>query len=242
MQARRSRNWMALLRPTDRAPRFRDAGESGPPGAWRRGWGAIPGAGRFGLPAAPGRQGLPKGFPGRAALPATRGLRGRERGCLLGDRRDLLRVPLAAQARLGAEAGEARAAPGRQARSSAACGSSRRPRPGRGEPSARRRPGRVPRPGSHGCDFRGLAKEAKDGGRAERSPWAGEPTGGAGYAAWRGSAGSGRVQAMAAGLLELRLCRAIRLTLFLTQGGCVSHAASWANREALPACDTYLTA
>ena len=68
MQARRSRNRMALLRPTGWAPRFRDAGESGPPGAWRRGWEAIPGSGRFGLPAAPGRQGLPKGFPGRAGL------------------------------------------------------------------------------------------------------------------------------------------------------------------------------
>lgn len=68
IQARRSRNWRALLRPTGGAPRFRDEGESGPPGAWRRGWGAISGAGRFGLPAATGRQGLPKGFPGRAVL------------------------------------------------------------------------------------------------------------------------------------------------------------------------------
>ena len=45
-----------------------------------------------------------------------------------------------------------------------------------------------------------------------------------------------------AGLLEFRLCRAIRLTLFLPQDGSVSHARSWANREALPACDTYLLA
>ena len=40
-------------------------------------------------------------------------------------------------------------------------------------------------------------------------------------------------------LLDFRLCRAIWLTLLLTQGGSVSHARSWANREALPACDTY---
>ena len=43
-------------------------------------------------------------------------------------------------------------------------------------------------------------------------------------------------------LLEFGLCRAIWLTLFLTQGGSVFHAHSWANREALPACDIYLTA
>ena len=43
-------------------------------------------------------------------------------------------------------------------------------------------------------------------------------------------------------LLDFRLCRVIWLTLFLTQGGSVSHARSWANREALPACGTYLTA
>ena len=110
-----------------------------------------------------------------------RGVRVAEKGGgLLGDRRDLPRVPLAAHARLGAEAEEAGAAPGGQACSRAACGSSRRPRPGRVEPSARRRPGRVPRQGSHGCAFRGLAKEAKDGGRAERLPRAGEPTGGGG--------------------------------------------------------------
>ena len=49
--------------------------------------------------------------------------------------------------------------------------------------------------------------------------------------------------ALAAGqVLEFRLCRAIRLPWFLTPGGSVSHARSWANREALPACDTYLTA
>ena len=39
--------------------------------------------------------------------------------------------------------------------------------------------------------------------------------------------------------MEFRLCRAIRLRLVLPQGGSVSHARSWANREALPACDTY---
>ena len=43
-------------------------------------------------------------------------------------------------------------------------------------------------------------------------------------------------------LLEFRLCRAIWRTLFLTQGGSVSHAHSWVNREAPPACDTYLPA
>ena len=43
-------------------------------------------------------------------------------------------------------------------------------------------------------------------------------------------------------VLAFRLCRPIRLALVLTQGGSVSHARSWANREALPACDTYLTA
>ena len=43
-------------------------------------------------------------------------------------------------------------------------------------------------------------------------------------------------------LLEFRLCRAIRLTLVLTQGGSVFHVHSWTNRETLPACDTYLTA
>ena len=43
-------------------------------------------------------------------------------------------------------------------------------------------------------------------------------------------------------VLEFRLCRAIRLRLFLTQGGSVSHGRSWANGEVLPACDTYLTA
>ena len=40
-------------------------------------------------------------------------------------------------------------------------------------------------------------------------------------------------------VLEFRLWRAIRLPLFLTQDGPVSPARSWANREALPACDTY---
>ena len=39
-------------------------------------------------------------------------------------------------------------------------------------------------------------------------------------------------------LLDCRLWRAIRLRLVLPQGGSVSHARSWANREALPACDT----
>ena len=47
---------------------------------------------------------------------------------------------------------------------------------------------------------------------------------------------------LGAQVLEFRLCRAIRLTWFLAQGGSVSHARSWTNREALPACDTYLTA
>ena len=39
-------------------------------------------------------------------------------------------------------------------------------------------------------------------------------------------------------LLEFRLWRAIRLPWFLTQDGSVSHARSWANWAALPACDT----
>ena len=45
-----------------------------------------------------------------------------------------------------------------------------------------------------------------------------------------------------AAVLEFRLFRASRLILFLTRGGSVSHAHSWENREALPACDTYLPA
>ena len=54
----------------------------------------------------------PRASRGTRSLPTRRGLRGRTGGGLLGDRRDLPRVPLAAPARLGAEAGEARAAPG----------------------------------------------------------------------------------------------------------------------------------
>lgn len=57
--------------------------------------------------------GSAQGLPGARGPCPPRGVRVAEKGGgLLGDRRDLLRVPPAAPARLGAEAGEARAAPG----------------------------------------------------------------------------------------------------------------------------------